>query len=132
MVRLTARVTVIGHEIMVTYHIASLTTGVALTHFFHTYINMGQAIIGPVVVLTCVLILFRDCKRNGIFGGIRGHARGGMLKDEGYFRAPFAPYLPSLGIFIVSGFSIAFDWDIRHACFSRNHMPVFLHLRHPL
>lgn len=90
----------LGDSLMMAFNAACLVVSVTTTHFFAFFLGKLVAVVFFVVMIGCVVMLVRQCPKSTVFGGRRGHPKGGVRQDDGYFRTPFVPYWPCFGIFI--------------------------------
>jgi hypothetical protein len=72
-----------------------------LTHFFDAWLGRMVSGIATLTMISCIFFLIRCCPRSKVFGA-SAHSQLCIKKssDDGYFRTPFVPVLPCLGIFV--------------------------------
>jgi hypothetical protein len=93
------------------YHVCALPTALLLTYCYRTTLGQLSIVFFAGSTVSCALFLHQWCPRSAVFGGL---GRGGgtpshdgsvpedaiITTDDGYFRTPFVPFWPCLGIFI--------------------------------
>ena len=90
----------LAENLLLTNHIATLVTCIAVTHFTHTYLGTVATGIGPLIMILSIVALYCWCPKSDIFGGHRNRPKGMIRIDEGYFRTPLVPFWPCAGIWI--------------------------------
>lgn len=78
----------------------ALLTGVSLSHFASTRIGMIIAAACSIIMIGCVFSLVYWCPRAKVFGEKSFSLSLKPIQDDDFFRTPFMPYLPFIGIFI--------------------------------
>jgi APA family basic amino acid/polyamine antiporter len=83
------------------FHAASLTAGIVLSHFLDAWFGRIVSATAVLTMIACISILICFCPRSKVFGG-SAHANSCIQQgsNDGYFRTPFVPLLPCLGICI--------------------------------
>ena len=79
---------------------AALLTGVSLSHFASIRIGMAMAGVCSLVMIACMCSLVCWCPRAQVFGEKSFSLSLKQIQDDDFFRTPFMPYLPFIGIFI--------------------------------
>lgn len=87
-------------RLMFSFHGAAWITSIVLTNFLHFRYGKLIAVIGTFAMIVISCCIFFLCPRSDIFGGHRERYRQEKLRrDDGYFRTPFVPFWPCVGIF---------------------------------
>lgn len=86
-----------------TYHVASLVTGILLTHYSDNIFGKVFIIIAVLTMIACVATISVLCPKTNVFGKTACAYTKCPVKngsDSDFFRTPFVPTWPCLGIFI--------------------------------
>ena len=94
----------LAESVLGVFHLASLMTSILLTHFLNIWYSGPMATAFTLVMILCVLVLYRYCPRTPIFGSC-SHSpllceKSIAASDDGYFQTPFVPVLPCIGILV--------------------------------
>lgn len=84
--------------LVLAYHTTALTTGMVFTHFWDTWWGPLIVIIAGSLMLFLPVAIKVLCPRAMYFGGKR-QQNPDASAEVGYFRTPFIPFWPCLGIF---------------------------------
>jgi APA family basic amino acid/polyamine antiporter len=93
----------LAERLMLSFHIASIVTSFAFTRLLDSQFGTAVAFTAGGCTIALVLGLYFWCPKSDIFGGrsSRHHYHKDQIRtDDGYFRTPFLPFLPCLGIFV--------------------------------
>lgn len=91
----------LGIQLLTVFHLEAMITGVAIARFLDSAIGILVTMIGAICMVITMCLISKWCPRSDVFGGHREHHYQSSLKtDDGYYRTPFVPYLPCLGIFV--------------------------------
>ena len=90
----------LAETMMGSFHCLALFTGIMLCHFLSTALGKAAAVLGVLSMVICVLWFLRVCPRSAVFGtAVHSHPTASQItRDDGYFRTPFVPIVPCLGI----------------------------------
>lgn len=89
--------------IMLAFNVAAIAASVALTRFWDSLAGKAVSLLSVAGMIASAVAVQILCPRTERFGGNHRHPHSEAVKTAphaGYFRTPFVPYWPCLGIFV--------------------------------
>ena len=88
--------------LVLVFNLACLVTSFFWNQYLETKRGWTTAIVTSMVTCAIPVAITWLCPRTRAFGGRRKHVyhEDDLIRDDSFFRTPFVPYLPCLGIFI--------------------------------
>ena len=89
-------------KLMATFHVCAFAASFLLSYGNDSAFANWMTVLSVLGMFTAVLAINFFCPKSVVFGGHRAHSYGGstLLKGDGYFRTPWLPWWPCIGIFV--------------------------------
>ena len=78
-------------SLLLAFHVAELLTSVFVTDYSDSWFGFAAATVCALAMVLITFVLYLYCPKPASFGGQEG-------ADNGYFRTPFVPFWPLIGI----------------------------------
>jgi hypothetical protein len=91
----------LAHYLVFAFHMVALIGSIILTRYTESLAGRLAAAILICILVGAPFLIQHLCPRTKVFGGKHHHCHEEqLLRDDGFFRTPFVPFLPCVGIFI--------------------------------